>query len=330
MQALSTDQIRRFARGALSVVEESGLIRFARFPEEVRAHYHGMGEGRAIRSDCTPGVVLAFETDASWISLEAHVAEGARSFGFADIYMDGHFVAFAEDEESTGRIAGVVELPPAEDAPRRVELYLPHCRTTRLESLALPDDATCRPVPGRPRWLALGDSITQGMNAVHPSLIWPAVAARALGLHVHNAGVGGAVFDERTLMQPPLDEPDMITVAYGINDFNAGHDASDAAPYLRRLRGLYPDVAIAVLEPTYSPREGFDREPKPNDAGLTLAEFRAQLREVVDGFEGMSCLRADVILPPVPHFAPDGVHPDTTGHIVMGTNLARSLRMHIS
>lgn len=325
MQALSTGQIRRCARGVVEVIEEEGGIRFRRFPPQVLEYYHSCGEGRAIRADCTAGVVLAFETDSRRLRLEAELPAGARSFGYADLYVGGRFFAALGETPSTGRIAREVELPGRDEEGQVVELHLAHCRTTVLKSLALSDGAHSHAVAEHPPWLAIGDSITQGMNALHPSLIYPVAAARLLGVPVHNAGVGGAVFDTETLRVPLVDSPQFITVGYGINDFNGGSDAAPTGPYLERLRELYPDVAVVVLEPTWSPGEGLDCDPEPNAAGITLREYRHQLRDVVADFEGMCCLRANKLLPPVPEFVPDGVHPDTVGHQVMGANLKELL-----
>jgi lysophospholipase L1-like esterase len=325
MQPLSIDKIRQCARGVVDVIEENGGICFRRFPPEVLDYYHSCGEGRAIRADCAAGVVLEFQTDARCLSLEADVPAGARSFGYADLYVGGRFLDAPGETPSTGRIERKVELPETEDRTQTVELHLPHCRTMTLRSLALSDGAAFHSAADRQTWLAIGDSITQGMNGLHPSLIYPSVAGRSLGLPVHNAGVGGAVFDAETLRQPLVDSPQLITVAYGINDFNGGADASAAGPYLDRLLALYPDVPVAILEPTWSPGEGFDLDPRPNAAGITLQQYRFQLREIVADFEGMCCLRAADLLPPVPEFVPDGVHPNTVGHQVMGANLEKLL-----
>lgn len=162
MQTLSTDQIRKCTRGAIDVVGEDGAVRFLRFPEKVLEYYHSGSESTATRSDCAAGIVLAFETDAARLCLEADVPRGARDFGYVDLYLNGRFFAALGDAESPGHIGAEINLPETDGEQLRVELYLPHCRVTVLRSLSLSDGAGARPLPERPVWLAVGDSITEG------------------------------------------------------------------------------------------------------------------------------------------------------------------------
>ena len=67
-------------------------------------------------------------------------------------------------------------------------------------------------------WLALGDSITQGMVAIRPSGIYPSLISERFGLGLINAGVGGIRFDSDEIDYIGF-EPDIITVALGCNDW---------------------------------------------------------------------------------------------------------------
>ena len=53
---------------------------------------------------------------------------------------------------------------------RSVAVHLPHCRQAIVRTMAVDDGARCEADEARPLLLALGDSITQGMNAHHPAL----------------------------------------------------------------------------------------------------------------------------------------------------------------
>ena len=75
---------------------------------------------------------------------------------------------------------------------RRCWLWLPLISTTVVRALEVADDARVVPaVVPDPTWLALGDSITQGFSAEHPTDSWPARLMRHWQSPGWNLGVGG-------------------------------------------------------------------------------------------------------------------------------------------
>lgn len=112
-----------------------------------------------------------------------------------------------------------------------------------------------------PRILCLGDSITQGFNAVHPSLTWTSRLADLLGLDALNQGVGGYYFDAASLDGLEVlagegpSRPGLITVAYGTNDWDLVPDLptlrANAWAYFDKLAGLFPGVPAYVLTPIW-------------------------------------------------------------------------------
>jgi len=325
MRTLSHEEIRACARGCFAVETEDGAAVFRRFPPQTLAHYETRSEGAKIRAHCPAGVVLDFRTNSDRIEIRARVGAGARTTVFFNLLADGVFAAVLGANEPGETVEGVLPCPHAGPArERHLRLYLPHMRFVALASVALSDNASFAPSPPAPLLLALGDSITQGMSCLHPALAYPMVAARALGMDLLNQGVGGHVFDAAGLAETPVADPALVTVAYGTNDWSGGRDPETARAYLARLRGLYPETPVAVLEPIF--RVGADDpEPPMNPRGLTLAASRALLRTVISDFPGMRCLRYEDLLPAGPSFLPDKVHPDTAGHAVYGMNLARLL-----
>ena len=135
---------------------------------------------------------------------------------------------------------------------------------------------------------ARGASEGQWQNdpAQHPALAYATVMARTLDMSLLNLGVGGHVFDVEGLCAPPHPAPDLITVAYGINDWNRSCDIASARPWLGRLREWYPEAPVFVFEPIWAGKEGMDVSPKPNSAGRTLADARRELGGIVDGEVG--------------------------------------------
>ena len=73
---------------------------------------------------------------------------------------------------------------------------------------------------GKNRLLAFGDSITQGVDVVHPSLAYAPTLARLMDADSRNKGIGGEVFFPALLEEKEDLDPDFVTVAYGSNDWS--------------------------------------------------------------------------------------------------------------
>jgi lysophospholipase L1-like esterase len=314
MRLLTSDDIIACARGIRQARETALGLELLRFSDAELAYYRYSKAAEA-RSLCTAGVALCFETDSDILNISLRLGVGARACAYVDLYVDGLFVATRGAHESCEALEATFHWPT--DGPRRVTLYLPHCRQAGIVSLTLADGAALRPV-SQPALLALGDSITQGMESPYPSLAWPAVAARTLGLDLHNYGIGGHYFDVAGLIDCLMERPALITVAYGTNDWNTGHAPQHASPYLARVRELWPATPLAVLEPIWW--EGGETIEKH---GLTFTAYRQALTAIAVEFPVECLLPMPALLPPGPEFLADNVHPNAAGHLVMGTNVAR-------
>ena len=322
MKNLPLSTVASFAHGIVQSEEREGLLRLSRFDAATLGYYEKLGSARHDRALCTAGVTLAFQTDSSRLALTLDLTTKVRAYSFADVCVDGVFAASAGAADGPDRIDLQASLPGAAKAMRAVVIYLPHGRAAAVRALALEDGARAVAAETQPVLLALGDSITQGMNAHHPALTYGAVLARSLNMTLLNQGVGGHVFDADGLCAPPHPAPALITVAYGINDWNQGLEIAAARPWLVKLHAWYPATPTFVFEPIWAGREGMDVNPGPNAEGRTLAECRSGLGAIVRELPGMKLVRAERLLPPVAAFLPDGVHPDNAGHVVYGLNAA--------
>jgi GDSL-like Lipase/Acylhydrolase family len=112
--------------------------------------------------------------------------------------------------------AGTVRLDLGKGDGRTV-VYLPEGMKPRIESVvAVGGDIA--PAEERPRWIAYGDSITEGWSASSPAQCWLAIAGRERAMDTVNLGFAGSARGEIVLAQQiaALDA-DVITVAYGTN-----------------------------------------------------------------------------------------------------------------
>jgi lysophospholipase L1-like esterase len=204
------------------------------------------------------------------------------------------------------------------EAPDRSVGYLPLTAGVRVVSV----DGDVAPAPAQPRWLAYGDSVTEGWITSTPAHAWPAVAGRSLGLDAINMGYAGAARGEIVSAEHLAElEGDIITVAHGTNCWTrTPHTAAMVAEGLRAfldvVRQGHPETPIVVVSPIVRP----DAESTPNRLGATLGDLRAAIEDVATE-------RADVTLVPglplvPPEQLPDGIHPGDEGHAAMSAAIA--------
>jgi lysophospholipase L1-like esterase len=217
--------------------------------------------------------------------------------------------------------AGDGALTWCEEADRSIG-YLPLTAGARVVAI----DGEVEPAPVQPRWLAYGDSITEGWITSTPAAAWPAVAGRALGLDAINMGYAGAARGEIVSAEHIAElEADVITVAHGTNCWSrTPHTAAMVAVGLRAfldvVRQGHPETPIVVVSPIVRP----DAESTPNRLGATLADLRAAI-------EDAAAERDDVSLVPglplvAPEQLPDGIHPADEGHAAIAAAVASTVR----
>ncbi|MDQ1374284.1 MAG: hypothetical protein QOJ09_1622 [Actinomycetota bacterium] len=199
--------------------------------------------------------------------------------------------------------------------------YLPLVAGVKVVSV----EGDIEPASPQPRWLAYGDSITEGWITSTPASAWPSVVGRVLSLNAINMGYAGAARGEIVSAEHIAElEADVITVAHGTNCWTrTPHTAAMVADGLRAfldvVRQGHPDTPIVVVSPIVRP----DAEATPNRLGATLADLRRAIEDVASE-------RVDVDLVPglelvTPEQLPDGIHPGDEGHAAIAAAIAPAL-----
>lgn len=208
------------------------------------------------------------------------------------------------------------------EVAERVIGYLPLVAGARVADI----DGDIAPASLQPRWLAYGDSITEGWITSTPAGAWPAVAGRALGLDAINMGYAGAARGEIVSAEHIAElDADVITVAHGTNCWSrTPHTAAMVAEGMRAfldvVRQGHPGTPIVIVSPIVRP----DAESTPNRLGATLADLRTAIEDVATE-------RNDVALVPglplvSPEQLPDGIHPADEGHAAIAAAVEPMLR----
>lgn len=187
------------------------------------------------------------------------------------------------------------------------------------------------PAPAAPRWVVHGDSITEGWWSTRPAHGWPAVAGRALGWDTVNLGYAGAARGELATAEQLAGLPaDVLTLAFGTNcwsrvPFTAPLLYETTRTFLDIVRQGHPRTPLLLLSPVLRP----DAERTPNRLGATLGALRDAMeratRDRISAGDGRLALLPGRDLLGPEHLA-DGLHPNDTGHQVLGLAVVTAAR----
>ena len=216
---------------------------------------------------------------------------------------------------------------PEKEGEHRVSLWFPNLSNATLLNISLDDGASFRKAESMKNILVFGDSITQGYDAVAPSMSYINRIARHFDANVRNLAIGGEKFVPGILDSELDFIPDFITVAYGTNDwsarpreeFSAGCDA-----FLSGLAGIYPNVPKFMILPLW--RGDFRAQKKFEgtfgEASLYIREKAESLGFIV--FDGWN------YLPHIPEFFLDErLHPNDMGFAEYASGLISDIEQYI-
>ncbi|WP_173922415.1 SGNH/GDSL hydrolase family protein [Agromyces sp. Marseille-P2726] len=288
-------------------------VQAARVPAGVRVGL--AGDAQAVEVDVRTGDVLPLATPAERGEFTLYVGGERRGS-----------VPVAGGTKTTVR----VELPDR-DADASVEIHLPERFEPRVFGIrALGGEA--RPLERSTRWVAYGDSITQGWTTTDPGGAWTAVAARATGFDLLNLGFAGAARGELPVAAHlAATAADVISLAWGTNcwaqiEMDAAYIRELMRLFLGMVRQGHPETPILVLSPVIRPAA----EQTRNGSGATLSDLRDALEEAVHTFRDQHAdpqlhLLAGAELITTEQLDADGIHPNDAGHAAIGAAAAEAL-----
>ena len=316
---LSAVDLRPFWRGVISLTEEDGGV----CPERVTARQLKVCAESGtfiIRAGASAGCCLAMRTDAEAFSFDYRLSPGStRDFYSFDLWVNGSLLRSVPglmSKKTQGTIS--FSLPEGE---RSLCLYLPNLQRTQLFNVELNGASFAQPLPADRRLLCLGDSITQGFLARIHSGCYAGALARLLGAELLNQGIGAECYHAETLDEELPFRPDLVTIAYGTNDWSTRTPdvfLREAERYLKKAARIFSGARIAVLTPL--PRLDEDKHPD-----WPLPEARKALEEIIRGIPDLLPIRGENLMPRDASLLEDHVHPNDRGFEVMTKNLFAAL-----
>ncbi len=327
---LTYEQIRSAFVGACRTVKTEKGIQPFRFTEEEQALYATTPSELTyhIKTFSSAGIRLEFVTDSESLVFGAFVNAASSNFSHCqfDILINGKLFANIDVSNIENRLR--VELALGE-GEKTVAIYFPWAASAVLEDLALDDGASFAPCPRKRKMLMYGDSITQGYHCFHPSRSYASRLADALGADAINKGIGGEQFRPALaeLADPSL-SPDLITVAYGTNDWavrctDFEELKQNSQAFLTTLSKAYPRAAITVITPIW--REDLERRRSDMPPFVAVDEW---LTSVADALPNASVVHGLDLVPHDPSFYHDRyLHPNDDGFAHYCNNLIEQMKL---
>ena len=326
---LDQNALLSLARGfSYAEQDAEGYLHFHRFTKKGEVFYREILRGdRDLEALGTAGVCLRFTTDAAALSFDYLAATYSDCpFALFDITVDGA-PALCPPPPAAGEDGGTARLT-LDGKTHTVSVCFSALRALCVKDLTLDGATFCAPVKRARKLYCLGDSITHGYHARDPMNTYPNLLADKLDAEVLNHGVAAEVF-RPDMLDPDLPfAPDIITVAYGTNDWNSrGHDGlvADANEFYARLRAYFPNAKIFAVTPLW--RGDCDRVTKVGP----FAEVGRIIRAAAEAQKGVVVLDGTTLVPHDPaYFSPDKLHPNDAGFRVYAEALARVITPYLN
>ena len=241
----------------------------------------------------------------NWITYSLKSAINMNVF---ELQIDGEHICLTR--ANNGEMVFTFDNP--DRGMRRVDLYFPILEGALIKDFEV--NGQIEPV-ARPasRLLCLGDSITHGCLATYPSNTYVNLIAKGLQSDTINQGVAGC-----THLAMHLDGienipvPDLITIAYGTNDWFSMPSAEDIHQnihdYYERLNQAFPGRPMVAISPIW--RADMD-EIRP---GGKFEDIRKIIEEETSDWPNVSVIEGLTVSPhDGAFFGDEYLHPNDEG-----------------
>ncbi len=319
---LEYSRIEDITLGASNVEITKEGVRFHRFSPRQEALYKERSSSFFEKARAAAGIALRFRTDSESLSFKVKVARGSsRKYFSFDLFVNGEFKESFNNFD-TSNLSGdytKVQLPLGDfsfsaslgSGEKEVCLYFPWSVRVLLRELSLDDGALVVPVKPKKKLLALGDSITQGYDALYTSRKYSTRLAQLLDAEERNLAVGAELFFPPLVCENDGEEPDIITVAYGTNDWFFGtmeEFEANCRAFFEALSKSYPHSKIIALTPIW--RSDMNDENRAGDFSA-IGEFIKDVASSLPRVCAVDCF--DLVPPDTSLFADLMLHPADCG-----------------
>ena len=307
------ENLKKIYFGAYAFREtDDGYLQAYQYTQRQMDYFRDVSDFWYDRCMASTAKTLEFVTDATRFSFEYQIVWTGSEDSF-ELAVDGLIerIWYVKDMKRAGKIE--CGLPAGQ---KNVTVYLPADATVlirRFES----DAPVVRPVKNE-RVLWLGDSITQGFGPLRSAMTYVSVANRLLNYDIINQGIGGYVYDKKSLMIMDGYTPDKIIVALGTNQYGA-KTMTDVEEFYETLIGLYGNgMPILCISPLW-------RGDSPQGIPA-LISFCENVKRIAGRYANVKVVDGFRLVPHLPEYFLDNLHPNALGAETYGRNLVEAIR----
>lgn len=320
---LSNKNLQKIYFGAYNFTEtEDGYLQAFQFTSEQIEYFKKASDFWYERCTASTSKTIEIKTNAKTISFDYKIIwKGSEDS--IEAMVDGiitkiFYIKELKEEGSltfdlTESLEGIYDNP---DGMRDVVIYLPADATIVIKNFEINGDYT--PAKKGSKVLWFGDSITQGFGPLRSSQTYVSVANRILNYDIINQGIGGYVYDKKSLLKMEGYKPEKLIVALGTNQYGC-ETMKDIEEYYPRLFELYgKEIPTLVITPLW---RGDNMEVIP-----TLVKFCDKLKEILAKYPNIKVVDGFRLVPHLPEYFLDNLHPNGLGTEVYGRNLVEKIR----
>ena len=308
---MTNTELQNIYFGAYSFDEKDGYLMSYQYTKEQIAYFKEAFEFWYERCTASTAKTLEFTTDARNISFDYKFFWKGSEDSF-ELCVDGLItdIRYVKDIPEEGTIK--FELP---EGSKDVIIYLPADATAGIKNFEA--DASVMPADKNEKVLWLGDSITQGYGPDRSAETYVSVANRLLNYDIINQGIGGYVYDKKSLMKMEGYTPDKIIVALGTNQYGT-EDMTDIEEYYKTLMEIYGnEIPVLCITPVWR-GDSWDGFPK-------MISFCKKVKEIAEGYSNVKVVEGMKLIPHFPDYFLDNLHPNALGCETYARNLVKAI-----
>ncbi|MCQ2592049.1 MAG: SGNH/GDSL hydrolase family protein [Treponema sp.] len=321
---LSNEELQKIYFGAYRFEEiEDGYLQAFQYTQDQVAYFKKASDFWYDRCLASTSKTIELTTNATNISFDYRFLwKGSEDS--IELSVDGLItqIFYIKDLKSEGTLnfdlTAALEGVYSEDTRgmKKITIYLPADATLAIKNFQLDGDYEL--VKKGPKVLWLGDSITQGFGPLRSSQTYVSVANSILNYDIINQGIGGYVYDKNCLLEMKGYKPEKLIVALGTNQYGT-ETMKDIEDYYPRLFQLYgKDIPTLVITPLW---RGDNLEGVP-----TLVKFCDKLKEILKQYPNIKIVDGFKLVPHLPEYYIDNLHPNALGAEVYGRNLVQKIQ----
>ncbi len=309
---LTNDELQKIYFGAYFFEEtEDGYLRAYQYSKPQMDYFEEAFDFWYDRCMASTAKTIEIKTDAKKISFDYKIIWKGSEDSF-EVMTDGLItdIRYVKDLKDAGSLSFDLK-----EGAKEIVIYLPVDATVLIKNFEI--DAAYTPLTKGDKVLWLGDSITQGYGPLRSSHTYVSVANRLLNYDILNQGIGGYVYDKKSLMKMEGYDPEKIIVSLGTNQYN--DDPIAVEEYYKTLTGIYGnEIPILCISPIWR-GDHLDEM----DAFLKFCE---EVKRIAGAYKNVTIADGSKLVPHLEEYYLDNLHPNCLGAEIYGRNLVEKIR----